>query len=154
MSREDPWLKTPVPWNFDRHQHLNHKQMQFSLKTVLALIAFLCIAITGYVQWDLHCRTWVVVAPENGFKLLRMEHGTIEGTGEFYASETHGVLIQKDGKSCYVLWTTMAGSLNPFDLNDGDKVIIARSFWTRFYDEDLNGYHATSDDLTHRSSTK
>lgn len=81
----------------------------------------------------------------DGEILLAMEHGTIEETGEPFASDTYGLRVTDGERTMYLLWTKSPE--NPYRLKAGDEFRFAKTILERNFDEYNNGYHARAEDI-------
>ena len=91
---------------------------------------------------------WTVVGDgdfSEGEQLVVMEHGTIEETGEHWASDTYGLKIRNGERTRYLLWQD--SPVNPFKLKRGDEFRFSDTIEDRFYDAKHEGYHASAEDI-------
>ena len=118
--------------------------MRYSLRLLLLIVLVAALALAGYLVWEQRANTWTVDRPEPiGLEILQTEHGEFEGGGG-YLLDTYGILIRNGDKSKYLLWEN--GEC-PFDLKDGNQIRLGTSIKKRYYDKELDGWHAEPSDI-------
>jgi len=123
--------------------------LQFSLRTIFLAFILFALSLAGYLAWDRHRNTWVVVDTDAP-SILRMGHGCLEN-GDFLAIDTYGLMIRNGNESQYLLWDN---GTNPYGLEAGDKFLFAESISGRYYDTLLDGYYAAPEDIIHLDRKK
>ena len=126
------------------------------MKILAFILILLLCSCTGNHKWKSNFSSqqnfkpngiWTVVGNGkfNGVNLIKMEHGFIEETGEYWAMDTYGLLIKKGHEKLYLLWTN--SPLNPYGLQKGDRFRFTQSIQQAYFEKDIPGYRARENDI-------